>query len=276
MQITREFQLEAGEFEWIRAQIKERTGIALSDQKRDLVYNRLAGRLRSLGISSFRDYRRVLESEGGEFVEFTNALTTNVTAFFREPHHFEYLKKAVFPKLQRENKRKIRIWSAGCSSGEEPYTIAMTALETFGDRSSVDVKILATDLDTNVLAKAEAGVYGKDRLGGLDEARLSRWFQRGVGPTEGKVRARAELRELITFRQLNLMESWPMRGPFDLIFCRNVIIYFDRPTQTRLIDRYGDLLVDQGTLMLGHSESLVSERHQFKCVGRTIHQKQRG
>ena len=274
MQVTREFQLEAGEFEWIRAQIKERTGIALSDQKRDLVYNRLAGRLRSLGIGSFRDYRRVLETEGGEFVEFTNALTTNVTAFFREPHHFDYLKKAVMPRLQRENKRKIRIWSAGCSSGEEPYTIAMTALETFGDRGGMDVKILATDLDTNVLARAEAGVYGKERLGGLDESRLRRWFQRGVGQAEGKVRAKAELRELISFRQLNLMESWPMRGPFDLIFCRNVIIYFDRPTQQQLVNGLARFLVPAGYLLIGHSESLNGLAVPFRCLRPSYYQKQ--
>ncbi|MBK6689969.1 MAG: protein-glutamate O-methyltransferase CheR [Deltaproteobacteria bacterium] len=275
-QLEREFELSDREFDWIRAEVKTRTGITLSPQKRDLVYNRLVHRLRNHGFSNFREYRKLLEEDHGEeLVEFTNALTTNVTAFFREPHHFEYLRSHVFPELKRQHRsdRRVRIWSAGCSSGEEPYSIAMTIAENFSDAEGFDVKILATDLDTNVLAHASAGVYTEHRLSGIDEKRLSRWFMRGKGANDGQFRVRDELRDLISFKQLNLMEEWPMRGPFDLIFCRNVIIYFDKATQRKMIDRYGDLLGPNGYLMLGHSESLSAERHEFQSLGKTMHRK---
>lgn len=273
---AKEFELSDREFDWIRSEVKARTGIALSEQKRDLVYNRLVARLRTHGLADFRDYRRMLEEgEPEEFIEFTNALTTNVTAFFRESHHFDFLREHVLPELKRLHRadRRIRIWSAGCSSGEEPYTLAMTVAEAFTDSEGYDVKILATDLDTNVLAHAEAGVYNEQRVSGIDPRRLSRWFLKGKGDNAGQFRAREELRSLISFKQLNLMEEWPMRGPFDLIFCRNVIIYFDKATQRKIIDRFGDLLTTGGHLMLGHSESLASDRHRFASLGRTMHRK---
>ncbi len=273
---AKEFELSDREFEWIRSEVKTRTGITLSPQKRDLVYNRLIHRLRNHGLANFRDYRSLLEADQGEeLVEFTNALTTNVTAFFREPHHFEYLRSHVFPELKKRHKddRRVRIWSSGCSSGEEPYTVAMTVAENFADSDGFDVKILATDLDTNVLEHASAGVYAEQRLSGIDQKKLVRWFQRGRGEHEGQFRVRDQLRDMITFRQLNLMDEWPMKGPFDIVFCRNVIIYFDKPMQKKIIDRYGDLLAPGGYLMLGHSESLASDRHEFQSLGKTMHRR---
>ncbi|MCP4004677.1 MAG: protein-glutamate O-methyltransferase CheR [bacterium] len=273
---SREFQFTDRDFSEIRSLVIERTGISLSDMKRDMVYARLARRLRKLGLHSFSEYLPLVERrEGDEATTFINAITTNLTSFFRENHHFEELSKVILPELMQagNQERRIRIWSAGCSSGPEPYSIAMVLRETIPASPRWDVKILATDLDTDILATAKKGVYVLDKLDGVSAERRRRFFWKGRGSNAGTARAAPELRELIQFRQLNLMESWPMRGPFDVIFCRNVIIYFDKPTQERLFDRYADLLPVGGKLILGHSESMTGSNKRFEFRGRNIYRR---
>ncbi|TPW13583.1 MAG: chemotaxis protein methyltransferase CheR, partial [Halothiobacillaceae bacterium] len=183
--------------------------------------------------------------------------------------------RQVVPYLltQRKHLRKIRIWSAGCSTGEEPYSLAMTLAETLPTSPTWDVKILATDLDTNVLAKARAGLYGIERIESVNKNRVKRWFLKGAGEHEGCVKVASQLQEMIAFNQLNLMKEWPMQGPFDVIFCRNVVIYFDKETQARLFARYADLLANDGYLFVGHSESLFKVTDKFSLIGQTIYQK---
>ena len=193
-----------------------------------------------------------------------------MTSFFRENHHFEYLAQTVVPDLQRRNAgtRRIRIWSAGCSTGEEPYSIAMTVLEALGERSDWDVKILATDIDSNVVATAAAGVYPEHRQQGINEARRKRWFTADRG---GPVQAKSAVRDIIRFAQLNLMGDWPFKGPFDAIFCRNVAIYFDKASQGRLFHRYADVLANHGRLFIGHSETMFSTCDRFDLIGHTTY-----
>ena len=273
-----EFEFSDQDFQRIRRIINEVAGISLADGKRELVYSRLSRRLRQHGLRRFGDYCNLLDSggpTGDEMGEFVNALTTNLTSFFRESHHFEFLAHDLIPALIRErsfSNRRIRIWSAGCSTGEEPYSIAMVLRETL-PAVGWDVKILATDLDSNVLATAERGVYEWNRVKDLPETRLRRWFQKGGGEQSGLVRTASALRSLITFRQLNLMDDWPMRGPFDVVFCRNVVIYFDKPTQRTLFDRFAELLIEQGHLFVGHSESLFKVTERFAPLGKTIYRK---
>ena len=246
----------------------------MPDDKFDMFYSRLSKRLRALGFTRFKQYCDYLMSHSAqEFTEFINAVTTNLTSFFRENHHFEYLSQTLLPDLLKINRvpRQIRVWSAGCSTGEEPYSIAMTLLENVPE--GWDIKILATDLDTNVLNTAKEGVYPIDRVGNIDAQRLQRWFQKGVGEQQNKVRVKAELHKIIHFNQLNLMQDWPMRGPFDVIFCRNVLIYFDRETKARLAQRYAGLLKEKGHLFIGHSESLHQTDAPFTLIRNTIYQK---
>jgi chemotaxis protein methyltransferase CheR len=206
---------------------------------------------------------------------FINAITTNTTSFFRESHHFEYLADKLLPGLTKQQARpRLRIWSAGCSAGQEPYCIAMTLQEEMSAAASCpDVKILATDLDSNVLKTARRGIYPLEQVQNLPKERLRRWFSRGKGAQANKVRLASALREMISFNQLNLMHTWPMRGPFDIIFCRNVVIYFDKPTQKRLFDRYADMLTPGGHLFVGHSETLNQVSDRFDLIGNTIYRK---
>jgi chemotaxis protein methyltransferase CheR len=271
----REYHLADGEFEEIRQLVRQHTGIALADSKRELVYSRLVRRLRRLRLDSFRAYLDVLEQgESAELEEFTNAITTNLTAFFREPHHFEFLAEHVLPMLEKRNAatRRLRIWSAGCSTGEEPYSIAITLRENMARFRGWDVRILATDLDSQVLAHGKAGHYRDERFEKMPQARRSRWFEAG---REGSGTAVSELKELITFRHLNLMHPFPMKGPFDVIFCRNVVIYFDKPTQRELFDRMAGLQHDGDHLFIGHSESLFKVCERYQLIGKTIYRKVR-
>ena len=275
--VNTEFEFSDRDFQRVRRIINEVAGISLADGKRELVYSRLSRRLRQRGLRRFEDYCDLLETQDdtAELGEFVNALTTNLTSFFREPHHFEFLARELLPALIRERgfgTRRIRVWSAGCSTGEEPYSIAMVLRETL-PATGWDVKILATDLDSNVLATAGQGVYELSRVKDLPEARLRRWFQKGRGAQTGWVRVAPALRELITFRRLNLMDDWPMRGAFDIVFCRNVVIYFDKPTQRVLFERFADQLVEQGHLFVGHSESLFKVTERFVPLGKTIYQR---
>ncbi|MGE0370258.1 MAG: protein-glutamate O-methyltransferase CheR [Gammaproteobacteria bacterium] len=271
----RELVFTDTDFDFIRRLVAEKTGIALSEQKRELVYGRLAKRLRSLDLQSFAEYCSHVEGNAEELHELVNAITTNLTSFFREPYHFDYLRDTLLPALLRSNadSRRIRIWSAGCSTGEEPYSIAMVLRDALSSAQGWDAKILATDIDSNVLARAQQGVYAEERASGVPERFLRRSFRRGQADNAGMLKVCDEVRSLITFRQLNLMHDWPMRGPFDVIFCRNVVIYFDKPTQRRLFDRYADLIADGGHLFIGHSESLFKVCDRFTLIGRTIYRK---
>lgn len=271
----KEFTLSDRNFNYIRDLVGERTGIVLSDLKRDMTYGRLVRRLRELRLSSFDEYCELLKSgDEDELINLTNAITTNLTSFFREPHHFEFLGKELLPKLlATKTNRRIRIWSAGCSSGEEPYTIAMTVLESVPQIRNWDIRILATDLDYNMVNRAAAGIYTEERVNGIDARRQKRWFRRGRGENAGMVRVSPELQSLITFKQLNLLHEWPMKGPFDIIFCRNVVIYFNKDTQRELFSRYADIMTPDGHLFIGHSESLYKVSDRFELLGRTIYRR---
>jgi len=271
----REFDFRDDHFGFVRNTLFENTGITLSEIKRDMVYSRLIRRLRALNLKSFDEYFNLLKkSPQQEMVEFTNSLTTNLTAFFRENHHFDYLKSTIFPELsRRKQNRRLRIWSAGCSTGEEPYSLAITLKESMQLFPGWDVKILATDLDSNVVDTASQGIYALDRIEGLPKPVVSRWFNKGSGVLEGKVKVKPELRDLITFKQLNLMHEWPMKGPFDIIFCRNVVIYFNKDTQRKLFSRYAQYLDNRAYLIVGHSESLHGVTNQFRLLGKTMYQK---
>ncbi len=276
---TREFEFNDRHFSILRKLVSEHTGIVLSDAKKELVYGRLSRRLRKLGLNSFDVYCDLLEKTDNddEFVNFVNAVTTNLTSFFRENHHFEFLSQTVIPWLLRENasSRRIRIWSAGCSTGEEPYSVAMVLRESIPDIDNWDVRLLATDIDSSVLETASQGVYTEERINGLSKQRARRWFRRGTGEQQGNVKVSRELQNLITFKQLNLMHPLPMRGPFDIIFCRNVVIYFDKPTQRVLFDKYANIMRHDGYLFIGHSENLFQVSDRFEALGQTMYRRKR-
>lgn len=266
---AREFHFSDDDFEQIRSLIYERAGISLSPVKRDMVYSRLARRLRALGIQRFGDYLRLLREgqDDEEWEAFTNSLTTNLTAFFREPHHFPILSE----HLLRETGRPMTVWCSAASTGEEPYSLAMTAIEATGSMNP-PVKIIASDIDTQVLQKAGDGVYALDRLEKLSEARVKRFFLKGSGSRAGFAKVRPELQRLITFERINLLDaSWPVKGPLDAIFCRNVMIYFDKPTQAKILKRFVPLLRSDGLLFVGHSESLLHVSDTFQLLGRTVY-----
>ncbi|HEY9199762.1 MAG TPA: protein-glutamate O-methyltransferase CheR [Gammaproteobacteria bacterium] len=270
----REFHFTEDDFRAVCRYIGEHAGIVLSEAKRDMVYSRLARRLRALDLNRFADYLHLLDRDPDELGQFVNALTTNLTAFFREEHHFEFLARTLVPAWAADrNRTRLRIWSAGCSTGEEPYSLAMTLAEALPADRDWDLRILATDLDTEVLARAAQGVYSGERLKGVREERRRRWFLRGRGAHAGQVRVAPELQDMITFRQLNLLQEWPFQGPFDVIFCRNVVIYFDKSTQRVLFDRYADLLTAHGHLFIGHSETLFRVSERFDSLGNTIYRK---
>ncbi len=270
----REFEYTFDDFNDLRQISNQHSGILVPDDKFDMFYSRLSKRLRLLGLTTFKQYCQHLQQHPDqEFTEFINSVTTNLTSFFREKHHFDYLAKTVIPELLKSNHldRKIKIWSAGCSTGEEPYTLAITLLDHVPE--SWDIKILATDLDTNVLTTAAQGVYPWDRVSSLPDETVSRWFQRGTGTQANHVRVKNQLKQLIHFKQLNLMKEWPMNGYFDFIFCRNVLIYFDKDTKVLLANRFGKLLHDGGHLFIGHSESLHQLDTPFKLLGNTVYKK---
>jgi chemotaxis protein methyltransferase CheR len=273
---VREFQFTDGDFQALRSMVKEMTGINLAESKRELVYGRVSRRLRALGMSSFAAYRELLKSgDGSELVAFCNALTTNLTSFFRESHHFDYLRDQFLVPRRDAGQRgdRIRIWSSACSSGEEPYSIAMVVAETIPDWQRWDIKILATDLDSDILARAQRGSYNADRVKGMDPKRMSRFFTEVRDGADAAYQVVPELAKLITFRQINLMHELPMPGPLDVIFCRNVVIYFDKDTQRGLFSRISKLQRPGDLLMLGHSETLFKVSDDYSLIGKTIYRR---
>lgn len=272
----REFEFTDADFNSLRRLVREVAGISLADCKREMVYSRLARRLRHLGLDSFTTYRELLASEAGrgELREFTNAVTTNLTAFFRERHHFDYLREWLTGlREQPRGARRIRIWCAAASTGEEAYSAAITVAEALPDWQSRDIRILATDLDTNVLRTAEAGVYAPERLAHLPRSVLETHFMRDRRGTGLRYFIKPELARMISFRQLNLTQPLPMKGPLDVVFCRNVIIYFDKETQRELFERLAPLQRPGDLLFLGHSEGLFKVSSDWTLIGRTIYRR---
>jgi len=272
----REFEFSDANFERIRQFVSENTGITLSDKKKNMVYGRLSKRLRKGEYGDFDAFCQALESGDEAEQEFMiNAITTNLTAFFRENHHFTYLENTLIPELltKKSHDKRLRIWSAGCSTGEEAYSIAMILQESIAEIDEWDIKILATDLDANVIAQGQAGIYRADCLTDIPNDRIKRWFRRGRGEKSGLVKVSSELQKMIRFKRLNLLGQWPMQGPFDLIFCRNVVIYFDKEIQKKLFDRYADILSSDAHLFIGHSETLYKVTTRFDSLGQTIYRK---
>ncbi|MDP2006150.1 MAG: CheR family methyltransferase [Rubrivivax sp.] len=268
-----EFTLTPADFERVRQLIYQRAGISLHAGKQAMVYSRLSRRLRETRFGSFSDYLQWLERASGaegeaEWQEFVNCLTTNLTAFFREEHHFH----ALVEDLRARAARPIRIWCNAASTGEEPYSLAMTVVETLG--VSAQAKLVCSDIDTKVLATAQRGVYSAEARG-LSAERLKRHFMRGTGSNAGQIRVKPELSRFIEFRSFNLMStSWAALGePFDLVFCRNVMIYFDNPTQRKVLERMHAAMKPGGLLYVGHSENFTESRDLFRLRGKTIYER---
>jgi len=279
MMVAYDIEVTDREFALFRELIAAQAGITLNEHKRHLLRARLGKRLRDLGLTSFSAYYEYLiqgDTSGEEMIRFINAITTNKTDFFREPHHFRYLEEQWAPTRRalaaNRGDRRVRFWSAACSSGEEPYTLAMVLSESLRRESGWDVKILASDLDTDILARAEAGIFPLDRCNAIPAPLLRRYFLRGVGAKAELVKVRRELRELVTFRRINFNDaSWPIRCQFDGIFCRNVLIYFNRETQQRILERLLRFLKPDGVLFLGHSESVFGLVDGLQHLGNTIY-----
>jgi len=268
-------ELDDKQFNLFREIIYREAGIKLSDMKKALVQSRLLRRLRELHIFSYDDYYSFLQDNyTQEIINLINCITTNKTEFFREARHFDFMHQVVLPEYVGMKKKTLRIWSAGCSTGEEPYTIAITLLEFFKDMQMPDIKILATDIDTHVLELALDGRYKKEILEMLNVDMLRRYFLKGSDVNLGFYRVKDHVKKYIYFRRLNLLsDHYPMKNQFDIIFCRNVIIYFDKETQKRLFGKFYQYLKDDGYLFLGHSESLTDENNRFTFQGNSIYRK---
>jgi chemotaxis protein methyltransferase CheR len=270
---VKEFDFTRRDFERVRGLIYQRAGISLADSKQEMVYSRLARRLRATGIVSFVTYLDALEAGrmDAEWESFTNALTTNLTSFFREAHHFPLLAEHGLQQRPTSG-APMTVWCSAASTGEEPYSIAMTLCEAFNTLTP-PVQIIATDIDTNVLATGAAGVYSIDRLDKMAPERAKRFFLRGKGAQEGLVRVRPELRQLISFKPLNLLaDTWPLKNPFDVIFCRNVMIYFDKDTQRKILARFVPLMKPDALLFAGHSENFLYVSDALRLRGKTVYE----
>lgn len=273
---NRQFPMTDDNFRAVKDLAYRYTGINLTDKKREMIYSRLSRRIRRLKLNNFTEYTNLIVDESNpEIPEFINAITTNLTSFFRENHHFEFMKSTVLPDLRERHKKdhRIRMWCCAASTGEEPYSIAMVVNEMLG-ALRWDIKLLATDLDSNVIEHAKQGIYNKERIRGMSDERIRKWFDpvRKEGQ-KSFMKVKPGLQNLITFKCLNLLERWPMSGPFDVIFCRNVVIYFDKPTQKVLFDRLANLMAPGAYLFIGHSESLYRVSDRFENLGHTVYRK---
>jgi len=271
-----EYRITPNEFEKFRTLIYKKSGISLNENKQSLLVSRLSKRLRTLQLDTFQAYYDLIagRTDSDEFTLFLDLVSTNKTDFFREPKHFEFLRERILPELGAT--RSIRVWSSASSSGEEPYTIAMTLYDAVSDPERWDFKILASDISTRVLVRAASGVYEEDRVRALPKKTVERHFLKGVGDHIGMVKVKPHLTQMVRFRRINLMdESYPISAPLDLIFCRNVMIYFDRPTQAQLATKFYRYLKPGGFLFIGHSESLQRLDQPLVPVAPTIYQKER-
>ena len=275
--LTHEFTFSDEDFRSLAQLAYDHAGISLADNKRNLVYSRVSRRLRALRMSTFREYREFLAIDAREIESFINSISTNHTKFFREAHHFHHFRThTAHPFAQSRGRNvggRLRVWSAGCSSGEEPYTIAVVLKREIVDFGGCDVRILATDIDTDILTKAARGEFTSSAFDEVPKPYHSFFTAEESGGTVGKVVMDRDVKSLITFRHLNLMGAWPFQGKFDVIFCRNVMIYFDAPTKATLVDRFTQQLKPGGWLYIGHSESLIGTHPGLQLVGRTIYQR---
>ena len=276
IRLNTEERLSDRDFKFLSQLVYDKAGIVLRRSKRDMVSRRLMRRKRALQIETYGEYCTLLKERPAlELDQFINAITTNLTSFFREAHHFEFLESYLEQRIRQQHSgNPIRIWSAACSTGEEAYSLAITvnkAMELAQRRANI--KILATDLDSNVLSAAKAGIYNSEVSDVLSEQNCSKWFVKGVGANEGLIRVKPELQQMIVFNKLNFKEEWPIRKSFDVIMCRNALIYFDKPTQQQLLTQFVDRLHTGGLLFLGHSERIGSDIHNLELKGRTIFQK---
>ncbi|MES1983249.1 MAG: CheR family methyltransferase [Pseudomonadota bacterium] len=266
----REFAYTESDFERIRQLIFKHAGIALNPSKYDMVYNRLARRLRATRTTSFNEYLALLDSSlSNEWQAFVNSLTTNLTSFFREAHHFPLLAE----HMLKHRHRRVALWCSAASTGEEPYSMAMTAVDAYGSFTP-PVTIIASDIDTHALKQGEAGIYPVEHVEKLPAETVRRFFIRETGESQDHVRVRPELRAMVTFRQVNLVDgNWPLRGPLDAIFCRNVMIYFDKETQLGILHKFAPLMQPDGLLFAGHSESFRHAAHLFRLRGRAVYER---
>ncbi|MEW5735926.1 MAG: protein-glutamate O-methyltransferase [Thermodesulfobacteriota bacterium] len=271
------FDLTESEFARLAALVYAKSGLNLHQGKMHLMRARLGKRLRATGCRSFSEYFELLtvQDDGKELTEMVNAMTTNKTGFFREASHFRFLQENLFPKLGPDSRGRLRLrfWSAGCSTGEEPYSLAISALDYFRGSEHIDAKILGTDVSTHVLLEAQRGIYSAAKLRDMPITLQRRYFQKGFGSLEGQFRVKDPVRRIVMFRRHNLMESFPQGITPDAVFCRNVMIYFDKRTQQELIQRFYDILPPGGHLFLGHSESLAGHTHSFTYVQPSIYRK---
>ena len=269
------YKLTEEEFDKFRDIVYKESGINLTDVKKILLQSRLIKRLRSLSLGSFSDYYNYLTNNyDDEKIYFINSITTNKTDFFRENDHFVFMKTYILPALEAKGEREIRIWSAGCSTGEEPYTIGITLFEYFKEKKAPLFKILATDIDTQVLEKGLNGIYTEEQVAVIEENLLKKYFLKGKDRNKGLFKVKDFLKSIVFFRRLNLLaDDYPMKKKFDIIFCRNVIIYFDKDTQKKLFDNFSRYLKDDGYLLVGHSENISNVTDKFYLAGRTIYKK---
>lgn len=279
MSVDTEYIVTEADFQRISDMVYKHCGINLHDGKKQLVRARVAKRLRQGGFKSLPEYLDFVAEDpsGQEFTLLIDAMSTNLTSFYRESDHFHYLMEhglvQATDRKRKNHDSRIRVWSAGCSTGEEPYTLGMTLLDSVSDAHQWDMKILATDISTHVLKVAKCGFYGKSRIDALPASYRSRFVKAATMDGENGYSIAPEVKQMIAFRHLNLMDKWPFTGPFDFIFCRNVMIYFDKPTQERLVNRFHDVLAPGGVLFTGHSESLTGVKHPFKYIRPTVYGK---
>ncbi len=268
-------ELTDHQFKLFKEVVYQESGIKLSETKKALMQARLMKRMRELRLSGYEEYYDFLvDNYANEVINLINCITTNKTDFFREPKHFDFLREVVLPEFDKLGKKHLRVWSAGCSTGEEPYTIAITLLEYYKGRAMPEIKILATDIDTQVLAKGKEGTYKAEILEAVDAELAKKYFLRGRGDHEGRFKVKDSLKKMIYFRRLNLLnERFPMNRLFDIIFCRNVIIYFDKESQKRLFERFYEYLDNDGYLFVGHSETLTGVTDKFYFMKNTIYRK---